>query len=71
MSNPLTDVLPPGGRTALYVGGWTTGVGLGATSAGYAAIGGGLPQWLIVALAVYAFLAGSLGFPTAQANVGR
>lgn len=63
----LTNILPPQTRATLYAAFAVTGLLLGAIQVGYAAADSGQPTALTVALAVYAFVGGALGF-TAQAN---
>lgn len=48
-------------RVAAYTISAAVGLVLGATQVGYAAADAGQPTWLTVALAVYAFIGGSLG----------
>lgn len=59
--------LPAHLRAKLYAAYAVAGVILGAIQTGLAAAESGQPVWLTVALAVYAFLGGSIGY-VAQAN---
>lgn len=63
----MTDILTPAIRSKAYAVYATVGLLLGATQVGFAAAEAGQPVWLTVALAVYAFVGGALGF-VAQAN---
>lgn len=65
--NPLASLLPANVRSALYLAYAVLGLGLGSTQVGYSAADAGQPTWLIVALAVYAFVGTGLGF-VASAN---
>lgn len=60
----------PKARAYAYVVSTIAGVLLGATQVGYSAADAGQPTWLTVALAVYAFLAGSLGL-VAKSNTSE
>lgn len=62
----LTDV-DPGLRKNIYRGFGVVGLSLGATQVGYSAAEAGQPVWLTVALAVFGFVAGAVGY-TAQSN---
>lgn len=64
----LTDILSPAARKTAYTIAAVVGVLLGAVQVGFASAEAGQPTWLTVALAVYAFGAGALGFTTARAN---
>jgi hypothetical protein len=68
MTSPLAD--QPTLRRAIYTVFWVVGLAIGATQVGYASTDNGTPDWLNIALAVYAFLGGAIGF-TAQQNVGN
>lgn len=63
----MTDILTPAIRSKVYAVYAVLGLVLGATQVGFAAAESGQPVWLTVALAVYAFVGGALGF-VAQAN---
>lgn len=63
----MTDILTPAIRSKVYAVYAVLGLVLGATQVGFAAAETGQPVWLTVALAVYAFVGGALGF-VAQAN---
>lgn len=61
MQNP-TLALSPKARAITYTGYALLGVALGAVQVGFAAAEQGQPVWLTVALAVYAFVGGAVGF---------
>ena len=61
-----TVALPPKARATLYIVFSLLGLGLGGTQVGYAAASAGQPVWLIVALAVFAFLGTGLGLTAAS-----
>lgn len=63
----MTDILAPQIRSKVYAVYAVLGLVLGATQVGFAAAETGQPVALTVALAVYAFVGGALGF-VAQAN---
>ena len=63
----MTDFIPAHIRSGIYAVYATLGIVLGAVQVGFAAADAGQPVALTVALAVYAFLGGALGF-TARAN---
>ena len=63
----LTDIFPPETRSKIYWVFALIGLIIGAIQVGFASVDVGQPTWLTVALAVYAFLGGGIGF-TAQAN---
>lgn len=65
--NPLAEIIPAAYRSTLYVAFALVGVALGATQVGFASAEAGQPTWLTVALSVYAFIGGAMGF-TASAN---
>lgn len=67
----LTDILSPAARKVAYAVAIAIGLVLSATQVGFVAAEAGQPVWLTVALAVYAFVAASLGFTTARANVPK
>jgi hypothetical protein len=58
--NPVFERYP-GARRPACVLSFVVGLTLGATQVGYAAAAAAQPAWLTVALAVYAFLAATLG----------
>lgn len=64
ITNPLADA--PGIRKAVYVLFWLAGLVLGATQVGFATADAGTPDALKVALGVYAFLGGAIGFTASQ-----
>lgn len=63
----MHDILAPAIRSKVYAFYAVLGLVLGATQVGFSAAEAGQPVWLTVALAVYAFVGGALGF-VAQAN---
>jgi hypothetical protein len=65
-SNPLAYL--PGLRKQIYSVFWAVGILIGAIQVGYASTDNGTPGFLKVALAVYAFLGGAVGY-TASQNV--
>ena len=65
MSTPLDNY--PNVRLAVSNAFWLLGLLLGATQVGYAAQSLASPTWLQVAINVYAFLGGAVGY-TAAAN---
>ena len=65
----LITTLPENTRRIIYSVYAVVGLGLGATQVGYSAADAGQPTWLIVALAVFAFIGTALGFTAAQ-NTG-
>lgn len=65
----LVQNLPQTTRRYIYSGYAVVGLGLGATQVGYSAAEAGQPTWLVVALAVFAFVGTALGFTAAQ-NTG-
>ena len=65
----LITTLPENARRWIYSAYAVVGLGLGATQVGYSAAEAGQPTWLIVALAVFAFIGTALGFTAAQ-NTG-
>lgn len=64
--NPLET--RPDLRAKVYTLFWVVGLALGATQVGYGAADTGSPSWLLVAMAVYAFLGGAVGYQ-AKKNV--
>ncbi len=66
--------IPAKARFAVYAILGALGLVIGSIQVGFAALGNGNPDWLTVALAVYPFLAGGLGYtaatytPTEQAE---
>ena len=63
----MKDIIPASAREQVYAWFAVLGVAIGATQVGFAAASAGQPVWLTVALAVYAFVGGAIGF-TARAN---
>ena len=63
--NPLSN--NPALRKTVYTAFWLVGLALGATQVAFASTSAGQPDWLTVALAVYAFLGTGVGY-TASAN---
>jgi hypothetical protein len=68
MVNPLIGIVPAPYRKTAYSIFALIGVVLGAIQVGYGAASAHQPTWLVVALAVYAFVGGGLGL-TAASNV--
>lgn len=66
--NALKNIMSPADRKKAYAAFAGLGVLLGAVQVGYGAAEAGQPEWLTVALAVYAFVGGAFGL-TANANV--
>lgn len=64
----LTDILPAPTRKVVYAAYALTGLVLGAIQAGYGALDNVSPDWMKVALAVYAFIGTAVG-ATAASNV--
>ncbi len=60
MTTPLDS--SPGLRRGVYNVFWALGLLLGATQVGFASAQAGQPVALTVALAVYAFLGGAIGY---------
>ena len=67
MNTPLTNVLSPAVRQAIYLGYALVGLVLGAVQVGLSAAQLGQPTWLTVTLAVFAFVGTALG-ATAASN---
>ena len=63
----ISAYIPPGLRKPIYGAFAVAGVIIGAIQVGIAAIGAENPDWLLVTLAVFPFVAGAIGF-TASAN---
>ena len=63
----ISAYIPAAFRKPLYGAFAVAGVIIGAIQVGIAAIGAANPEWLLVTLAVFPFLAGAVGF-TASAN---
>jgi hypothetical protein len=68
VNNPLTDVMTPRIRKIVYFLYALVGLAVGAIQAGYGAVNAAVPDWLKIALAVYAFLGIGIG-ATAGSNV--
>lgn len=66
--NPLSD--RPDLRKKVYSAFWLIGLLFGALQVGYAADEGSDPDWIVPALAVYAFLGAGVGY-TAQQNTNK
>lgn len=62
--NPLSDY--PTVRRWLYLVSFLLGLGLGGAQVGYAAANVDQPTWLLVSLAVYAFVAAGTGLTAVQ-----
>lgn len=63
----ISNYIPASWRKPIYGAFAVIGVLLGAAQVGIAAVGEANPDWLLVVLAVFPFLAGAIGF-TASAN---
>ena len=63
----ISAYIPAAFRKPLYGAFAVAGVVIGAIQVGIAAIGAANPEWLLVTLAVFPFVAGAVGF-TASAN---
>ena len=63
----ISTYIPAAWRKPIYGAFAVAGVVIGAIQVGIAAIGAANPEWLLVTLAVFPFLAGAVGF-TASAN---
>ena len=68
MQTPLTGIFTPSIRQKIYFVYALVGVVLGAIQVAYSSLQIGQPPWLVVALAVFAFIGGPLGL-TAASNV--
>ena len=60
-----TTALPPHVRAAIYWCYGLAGVVLGSCDVGLRAVGEGQPRWLVIALAVYAYLGLAVGLVAA------
>lgn len=65
--NYLTDVIPAKNRKHAYAVFALIGITLGAAQVAFVSLGSAQPDWLNVALSVYAFIGGAFGM-TANAN---
>lgn len=63
----ISTYIPAAWRKHIYGAFAVAGVVIGAIQVGIAATGDANPEWLLVTLAVFPFLAGAIGF-TASAN---
>lgn len=63
----ISSFIPASWRKPIYGAFAVAGVVIGAIQVGIAAIGAANPEWLLVVLAVFPFVAGAIGF-TASAN---
>ena len=63
----ISTFIPASWRKPIYGAFAVAGVVIGAIQVGIAAIGAANPEWLLVVLAVFPFVAGAIGF-TASAN---
>lgn len=70
MSTALLQRIPASVRDAAYLAILVAGFGLGGIQTAYLAADMSQPQWLIVAFAVYSYVAGVFGL-TASQNVDR
>ena len=66
----ISSYIPASFRKPLYGAFAVAGVVIGAIQVGIAAIGAANPEWLLVTLAVFPFVAGAIGF-TASANTNQ
>ena len=66
----ISNYIPASFRKPLYGVFAVVGVLIGAVQVGIAAAGGSNPEWLLVTLAVFPFVAGAVGF-TASANTNQ
>ena len=66
----ISTYIPAAWRKPIYGAFAVAGVIIGAIQVGIAAIGAENPDWLLVVLAVFPFLAGAVGF-TASANTNN
>ena len=66
----ISTYIPAAWRKPIYGAFAVAGVVIGAIQVGIAAIGAANPEWLLVVLAVFPFLAGAVGF-TASANTNQ
>ena len=66
----ISAYIPAAFRKPLYGAFAVAGVVIGAIQVGVAAIGAANPEWLLVTLAVFPFVAGAVGF-TASANTNQ
>ena len=63
----ISNFIPASWRKPIYGAFAVAGVVIGAFQVGISAVGAENPEWLLVVLAVFPFLAGAIGF-TASAN---
>lgn len=66
----ISTYIPAAFRKPLYGVFAVAGVIIGAIQVGIAATGEANPEWLLIVLAVFPFLAGAIGF-TASANTNK
>lgn len=66
----ISSYIPATWRKPIYGVFAVAGVIIGAIQVGIAAIGAANPEWLLVVLAVFPFVAGAVGF-TASANTNN
>ncbi|WP_181272842.1 hypothetical protein [Brevibacterium oceani] len=66
----ISSYIPASWRKPIYGAFAVAGVIIGAIQVGIAAIGAANPEWLLVVLAVFPFVAGAVGF-TASANTNN
>lgn len=62
----MKDYIPAAHRRRIYAIFATIGVAFGATQVGYSAAGESQPTWLTVALAVFSFISGAVGYVAAS-----
>jgi hypothetical protein len=70
MSNPLRDLVPGDVRRIGYTVLSTIGVGLTGLNAGFTAVGGTIPTWLVFTSAFYVTVSGA-GFAVSASNVNQ
>ena len=66
----ISSYIPASWRKPIYGAFAVAGVIIGAVQVGIAATGAANPEWLLVVLAVFPFVAGAVGF-TASANTNQ
>ena len=66
----ISNFIPASWRKPIYGAFAVAGVLIGAIQVGIAAVGSANPEWLLIVLAVFPFLAGAIGF-TASANTNK
>ena len=66
----ISNFIPASWRKPIYGAFAVAGVVIGAIQVGISATGSENPEWLLIVLAVFPFLAGAVGF-TASANTNQ